>query len=138
MAAVDRVTLCVDDPAPWQHVLGVLSAAPTAFTRVGALLLLLLLLRGASRHGIYTPGTATGVRRLGHYLLWVLPSAALVESIARTSLVHAAVTFDAGSLAFLGGWEAPWWAVITGIALLSLAQVVRTGAEMRADLEGTV
>ncbi|XVS65452.1 hypothetical protein ACQPYE_05140 [Actinosynnema sp. CA-299493] len=138
LADVDRVALCVDDPAPWHHVLGFLSEAPTAFTQVGALLLLLLLLRGASRHGIYTQGTASGVRRLGHYLLWVLPAAAMVESIARTSLVHAAVTFDAGSLAFLGEWDVPWWAVITGVALLSLAKIMVTGAEMRADLEGTV
>ena len=82
--------------------------------------------------------TSAGVHRLGHYLLWVLPTAAMVESIARTTLVHAAVTFDAGFMAFFGEWEAPWWAVITGIALLSPAQIVRTGAEMRADLEGIV
>ena len=135
---VDRVTLCVDDPAPWHHLLGFLSEAPTAFARIGALLLLLLLLRRASRHGIYTPGTASDVHRFGHYLLWVLPAVALVESIARTTLVHAAVTFDAGSGSFFGEWEVPWWSVITGIALLSLAKIMRTGAEMRADLEGTV
>ncbi|MER5268962.1 hypothetical protein ABTZ99_43395 [Actinosynnema sp. NPDC002837] len=135
---VDRVTLCVDDPVPWQHVLDFLSEAPTAVTRVGALLLLLLLLRRAALHGIYTPATAADVRRFGHYLLWVLPAAAMVESIARTTLVHAAVTFDAGFASFFGEWEAPWFAVITGIALLSLAKIVRDGAEMRADLEGTV
>lgn len=32
----------------------------------------------------------------------------------------------------------PWRAVITGLALLSPARVVRSSAEMRADLEGTV
>ncbi|WP_053717421.1 hypothetical protein [Saccharothrix sp. NRRL B-16348] len=135
---VDRVRLCVDDPAPWHHVLDLLSDAPVPLGQIAALLLLVLLLRNAARHGIYTPGTAADVRRFGHYLLWVLPTAAMVESIGRTTLVHTAVTFDAGFLAFFGEWETPWWAVITGIALLSLAKIVRTGAEMRADLEGTV
>lgn len=135
---VDRVTLCVDDPQPWHHLLSFLSAGPVPLGQIAALLLLTLLLRDAARHGIYTAETAAGVRRLGHYLLWVLPTAAMVESIARTSLVHASVTFDAGFLSFFGEWEAPWWAVITGIALLSLTKILRTGAEMRADLEGTV
>ncbi|ONI92454.1 hypothetical protein ALI22I_04175 [Saccharothrix sp. ALI-22-I] len=135
---VERARLCVDDPAPWQHVLSFLSEAPTALARVVALLLLLKLLRNASRHGIHTADTAAGVRRFGHYLLWVLPAAAMADSIARTTLVHAAVTFDAGYLSFLGEWEAPWWAVITGIALLSLAKIMRASAEMREELEGTV
>jgi hypothetical protein len=135
---VDRVTLCVDDPQPWQHVTSFLSAGPVALAQIAALLLLVLLLRDAARHGTYTAETAAGVRRLGHFLLWVLPTAAMVESIARTSLVHAAVTFDYGFMSFFGEWEAPWWAVVTGLALLSLTKIVRTGAEMRADLEGTV
>ncbi len=135
---VDRVTLCVDDPEPWHHVLGFLSDGPVSLAQAAALLLLVLLLRNAARHGVYTAETATGVRHLGHYLLWVLPTVAMVESIARTTLVHAAVTFDAGFMSFFGEWEAPWWAVITGMALLSLAKIMRTSAEMRADLEGTV
>ncbi|MFD0206802.1 MULTISPECIES: hypothetical protein [Saccharothrix] len=135
---VNRVTLCVDDPEPWHHVLGFLSEGPVPLAQTAALLLLVLLLRNAARHGIYTAETAAGVRHLGHYLLWVLPTVAMVESIARTTLVHASVTFDAGFMAFFGEWEAPWWAVITGMALLSLAKIMRTSAEMRADLEGTV
>ncbi|NUT54196.1 MAG: hypothetical protein HOV94_43935 [Saccharothrix sp.] len=135
---VDRVTLCVDEPAPWQHALDFLSDGPTAATQIGALLLLLTLVRDAARHGIHTAGTAAGVRRLGHYLLWVLPTAALVEAIAETTLVHAAVTFDAGWASFFGAWDLPGWAVVTGIALLSLAKIMRTSAEMREDLEGIV
>ncbi|GAB3006537.1 hypothetical protein [Saccharothrix stipae] len=135
---VDRVTLCVDAPAPWQHVLGFLTDGTTSLAQLAALLLLVKLLRDAARHGIHTVGTAAGVHRLGHYLLWVLPAAAMVESVARTTLVHAAVTFDAGFLSFFGDWEAPWWAVITGLGLLSLAKIMWTSAEMRADLEGTV
>jgi len=134
---VDRVTLCVDDPAAWHHVLGFLSDAPTAVAQVGALLLLLSLLRRASRHGVHTPATAADVRRLGHYLIWVLPAActSVVRAIDPTI---AAVTFDAGLASFFGEWDAPWFAVITGIALLSVAKILHDGAEMRADLEGTV
>ncbi|MFI9006862.1 hypothetical protein ACIGNX_06495 [Actinosynnema sp. NPDC053489] len=135
---VDRVALCVDDPAPWQYVLSALTDAPTPLAQLAGLFLLVKLLRDAARDGIHTDGTAAGVHRLGLYLLWVLPAAAMVESIARTTLVHAAVTFDAGFLSFFGEWEAPWWAVVTGLALLSLAKILRTSAEMRAELEGTV
>jgi hypothetical protein len=35
-------------------------------------------------------------------------------------------------------WDVPWWAVVTGVGLLTLGKIMRTSAEMRADLEGTV
>lgn len=139
--ALDGVTgvrLCLDDAAPWQRLLGLLVGTPTTIAQLGALLLLFRLLRRAARHGVHTTGTADDVRGLAWYLVLALPGAALAESVASSTLMHAAVTFDAGWLLFLGAWRIPWWAVLTGLALLSLAQVMRTSADMRAELEATV
>ncbi|MCE6993205.1 hypothetical protein LZG04_00025 [Saccharothrix sp. S26] len=135
---VREVWLCVQEPALWQRVLGFVADAAGPCAYVSTLLVLLLVLKRAAHEGVHTFDTAVRVRRLGHYLLWVVLGATCVASIARTTLVHAAVTYDAGTLAFFGEWDVPWWAVVTGAGLLTLAKIMRASAEMRADLEGTV
>lgn len=133
-----QARLCVVEPAPWQQALSLLTDIPGPVAQVGGLLLFLRLLKRAARFGVHTTDTADDLRGLGYYLMFALPAAALVESISRSTLVHAAVTYDAGWGLFFGDWRIPWWAVLTGLGLLSLAKVVHTGAEMRAELEGTV
>ncbi|QFZ16879.1 hypothetical protein [Saccharothrix syringae] len=135
---VSRVRLCVEDPTPWHHALGFLSDLPTPVAQLGGLLLLSRLLGRAARHGAHTAGTAEDLRGLGHYLVLAMPGAALTESIARSTLVHWAVTYDAGWGLFFGNWHVPWWAVLTGIGLLSLARITHIGAAMRTELEATV
>jgi hypothetical protein len=133
-----RAELCVPEPALWHQVLGLLSDLPGTVAQVGGVLLFLKLLRRATRFGVLTTDTADDLRGLGHYLVLALPGAALVESLARTTLVHTAVTYDAGWGLFFGDWRTPWWAVLVGVGLLSLARITRTSAEMRAELETTV
>lgn len=135
---VDQVRLCLADPALWHRALEFLQYAPSSFAYFGGLVLLMTMLNQATREGIHTFGTAAGVGHLGRYLLCVLPVATLLDSIAHSTLVHLAVTFDAGEFLFFGAWDVPWWAIITGTGLLSLAKIMRSSAEMRADLEGTV
>ncbi|MFE9746463.1 hypothetical protein ACFYOT_16305 [Saccharothrix saharensis] len=135
---VREVWLCIQEPALWQRLTGFVADVVGWYAYAFTLLILLLLLKRAAHDGVHTVDTAVRVRRLGHYLLWVILGATWVESIARTTLVHAAVTYDAGALSFFGEWDIPWWAVVTGAGLLTLAKIMRTSAEMRADLEGTV
>ncbi|GAA0254844.1 hypothetical protein GCM10010492_64550 [Saccharothrix mutabilis subsp. mutabilis] len=130
--------ICLAEATWWDQVLGFLGHAPSAFATAGAFLLLVLLLEHATRHGIHTDATADRVRRFGWYLLVALPATTLVEAVARTWLQRRATVVPSYAMDFLTEWDFPWWAVVTGLGMLSLAKIVRTSAAMREELEGTV
>ncbi|XVV04862.1 hypothetical protein ACQPW3_05490 [Actinosynnema sp. CA-248983] len=130
--------VCLAEPTWWDQVLGFLEHAPSAFATAGSFLLLVLLLEHAARHGIHTGATADRVRRFGRYLLIALPATTLVEAVARIWLQRRTTVVPSYPLDFLVEWDVPWWAVVTGLGMLSLARIVRTSAAMREELEGTV
>ncbi|MEU7526542.1 hypothetical protein AB0A74_12470 [Saccharothrix sp. NPDC042600] len=132
------VRVCLAEPTWWDQVLGFLEHAPSAFATAGAFLLLVLLLEHATRHGIHTDATADRVRRFGRYLLVALPATTLVEALARTWLQRRTTVVPSHVMDFMTEWDAPWWAIVTGLGMLSLAKIVRTSAAMREELEGTV
>lgn len=132
------VSICVDDPTGGQRGLGVLTNAPTTGCYLGALFLLSRLIRQSERRGIHTIATSTRLRALGYFLLVGAPLATLVESFARTTLLRTAVTYEPGAFSFVRDWDLPWWAVFTGLGLIAFAKIMRTSAEMREELEGTV
>ncbi|NUT94268.1 MAG: hypothetical protein HOY78_19830 [Saccharothrix sp.] len=123
---------CIEAPSGGERALSLLLHTPTSVVYVGALLLLLVLLVRAQRLGAHNVHTAADVRGYGLFLLIALPVATLVEALTRWLLAP----YD--SLSFVGDWDFPGWAVLTGLGLLSLAKVLDAGAEMRAELEGTV
>ncbi|MFD7657309.1 hypothetical protein ACFV4N_25315 [Actinosynnema sp. NPDC059797] len=137
-STVEVENICIDGPTALERAFGFLDTAPTAFASATALLLLLVLLEKASRDGIHTRGTATRVRRLGWFVLVALPAATLVEAAAVGWLVRRVVSREPDALEFLADWAVPWWAVVTGVGLLALGKILRTSADMREDLEGTV
>ncbi|CCH28322.1 hypothetical protein BN6_09940 [Saccharothrix espanaensis DSM 44229] len=124
--------VCFDQPTTMQRALKFLITAPTSFVYVAALLLLLKLLVSARRMGPHTFPVAEEVRGYGLFLLISLPLATLAESVALNVLA------PHQPLSFIGGWDFPWWAVFTGLGLLTIARILRTGATMREELEGTV
>ncbi|MEJ2854191.1 MULTISPECIES: hypothetical protein [unclassified Saccharothrix] len=130
--------VCLAEPTGWDQVLGFLEHAPSAFATAGTFLLLVLLLEHASRRGVHTVETADRLRRFGWYLLLALPATTLVEALARTGLQRRTVVTPAHRVDPLTEWDVPWWAVVVGLGLLSLAKVVRSSAAMREELEGTV
>jgi len=105
---------------------------------LGALFLLSRLIRQSEQRGIHTVATSVQLRVLGNFLLVGGPVATLVESFARTALLRTAVTYEPSTWSFIGSWDLPWWAVFTGLGMIAFAKVMRTGAEMREELEGTV
>jgi hypothetical protein len=104
---------------------------------VGALTLAYLLLRGAERNGIFTPLAVNRLRTLGWFLLVGSLVDALVTTVASNRLLGT-LTVDHQ------GWLTPviiypqWVLLVTGAGLLSLARIVRIGAVMRDELQGTV
>ncbi|MFE9746464.1 hypothetical protein ACFYOT_16310 [Saccharothrix saharensis] len=129
---------CLAEPTAGDRALGVFDGAPSWFAYAALFFLLMRLLERASEEGIHTAATADRVRRLGWFTLLVLPGVTLVEAVVRLYLLRHAVTFDVSLVEFMFDWSVPWWAVVTGVGLGSLAKIMRTSADMRADLEGTV
>lgn len=129
---------CLTEPTAGDRVLGVFDGAPSWFAYAALFFLLMRLLERASEEGIHTAATADRLRRLGWFTILVLPVVTLVEALVRTQLLRHAVTFDVSVGEFVFDWSLPWWAVVTGVGLRSLAKIMRTSADMRADLEGTV
>lgn len=137
VSAVPRY--CADHPSAWQRTLGILSEAPALVVLVGGLTLLDRLLRSAGRDGAYTRQAASGLRFLGWYLL----VGSLVAAIARAASQAALLATLADDAAFspgtvLGATAFPYLVLLTALGLLVFARVVRAGATMREDLEGTV
>ncbi|MGW6318134.1 DUF2975 domain-containing protein [Streptomyces sp. NPDC055099] len=111
---------------------------PLAFTAV-ALLLVLRLIKGAEREGIYTPQTAGRLRGLGWWLLAGSVVSAIVTSVVdRAMLASLSADSDVQVWAGLGLWDVPFMAICTGLGILSFARIMRVGCTMREDLEGTV
>ncbi|QQQ77359.1 DUF2975 domain-containing protein [Saccharothrix sp. 6-C] len=129
--------VCLSEPTTWERVLYLVDVAlPMAGYALLFLLLMRLLERGAV-DGVHTAATADRLRRLGWFTLVAVPAVTLTEAAARLRLL-APVLPEAGVTSLTAEWDVPWWAVVSGLGLLALGKIMRTSAEMRADLEGTV
>ncbi|MWA08078.1 DUF2975 domain-containing protein [Streptomyces sp. BA2] len=132
-------TYCTEAADGLQNLLDTTSQlVPLLFT-AGALVLVLRLMKGAERDGLYTAQTAGRLRGLGWWLLAGSVVSAIVTSVVERALV-ASLSVDSGSHAWSGLflWDVPFMAILTGLGILSFARVMRVGIAMREDLEGTV
>jgi hypothetical protein len=130
---------CTDDPTTAQSLLHTANLVPSFVFTVGALLLVLRLIRGAEREGLYTARTAGRLRGLGWWLLAGSVLAAIAESVTEKALVDSLSRGgDVSALTGLISWNGPYMAVLTGLGVLSFARVMRVGIAMREDLDGTV
>ncbi|MEU8264201.1 DUF2975 domain-containing protein [Micromonospora sp. NPDC048999] len=129
--------LGVAHPDVGQRVWYTLTMLPGSALFIGALILLNRLIRGAKRDGIYTPATAKRLRTLGWFLLAGALTRMIVEAVAANRLL---ATMVANQVDWLrpNTWDTPWAVLLIAAGLLSFARVMRIGAEMRDDLQGTV
>ncbi|MER5472926.1 DUF2975 domain-containing protein [Streptomyces sp. NPDC002685] len=130
---------CTDNLTTAQSLLHTATQVPAFVFSAGALLLVILLIRGAEREGLYTARTAGRLRRLGWWLAAGSVLAAIAESTAEQSLVHSlSRNADGSTVTGLLSWQIPYMAILTGLGVLSFARVMRVGITMREDLDGTV
>ncbi|WP_326783801.1 DUF2975 domain-containing protein [Streptomyces sp. NBC_00151] len=130
---------CTDAPSTVQGLLNTATQVPSFAFTVGALLLVLRLIRGAEGDGLYTAGTARRLRRVGWWLLAGSVLAAIAESVGEKALIHSLSRGgDVSALSGLISWDAPYMAILTGLGVLSFARIMRVGVAMREDLDGTV
>ncbi|MFE9249396.1 hypothetical protein [Streptomyces sp. NPDC007088] len=130
---------CAESPSGYQQFLTALAARPAHLLVLGGLYLLHRTLRTAEREGVHTERAAAGLRLLGWWLLAGSLLAEFVRANARAALLGTLTEdqpFTVG--AWLNLWDAPYLLFLTGLGLLTFARIVRAGAVMREDLEGTV
>ncbi|MFE2303404.1 DUF2975 domain-containing protein [Streptomyces sp. NPDC059445] len=132
-------SFCTRDPSTVQGLLNTATQLPSFVFTVGALLLVLRLIRGAEGDGLYTARTARRLRGVGWWLLAGSVLAAIAESVSEKALIHSLSRGgDVNALSGLVSWDAPYMAILTGLGVLSFARIMRVGVAMREDLDGTV
>ena len=138
-ATVQTVQLCVNHPGTRLRLAGLLASWPSGILWLGFLVQAYRLLTIASRPGgLYSLATAARVRRLG----WFLTAGALAAGVMETA---------ANMAIFLSQVHAPglnWFepdklhlsvaTLLAGLALITLARVMRVGVTMREELDVTV
>jgi hypothetical protein len=145
-ASASTVDLCAQHPTFGQRMLVTLTQAPEYLLWLSLLVLLLLLVRAVRRHGPFDLGVTRRVR----FLAWFSLAASIVVTAAQAAAAAGfTVTADPSKLmsgtalvvqdtvdAVLGMNWIPLLLVVGG--LLTLARIIRIGAQMHDDLAGTV
>jgi len=137
-AAWSTATLCAAHPTATQALAATVAVLPVDLLRLGAVYLAMRLARSAARDGVYTTGFARLVLVLGWWLLAGGLVATVAEALARVSLLGQLVTWPLDWGHWPAAWSPSWPVAWIGLGLVVFARVMRIGAGMRADLEGTV
>ncbi|NUW30497.1 DUF2975 domain-containing protein [Nonomuraea sp. SMC257] len=132
--------LCRDDSGFATQLLYQSSRFATVVVLLAALLLLERLIRGARREGGFDETVVARLRFLGLFLAAGTLVSSLYTAIAETGLAESmvATTIRRPWELALFNWSVPWAFLVAGVGLVVMAKVVRVGASMREELEGTV
>jgi hypothetical protein len=125
-------------PTAGQALAFTLTLLPPGLLRVGTLYLAMRLARTAARDGVYTVQAARLVLILGWWLLAGGLVATVAEAFARVNLLGQLVTWPVDWGQWSAAWSVSWPVFWFGLGLIIFARIMRVGAGMRADLEGTV
>jgi hypothetical protein len=137
-AAWNTVTVCAARPTAGQRLAAAVTVLPIDLLRLGALYLAMRLARAAARDGVYTAQAARLLQILGWWLLAGGLVATVAEAFARMNLLGQLVTFNVDWGQWSAAWSVSWPVAWIGLGLIIFARIMRIGAGMRADLEGTV
>ena len=132
-ASTTHLQLCTDKPSASQRWWYSLESLPGTITPLTVVLTTYLALRQAQLQGLYTPGFAARLRFLG----WFLVADSVLQPTVENYASHTLWATMAGE-PMPWEWSPVWVCLFAGIALLSLARIMRVGAAMREDLEGVV
>lgn len=130
----EPLPVAIRAPSTTQYALAILERLPTLVVYATFFVLLWRLLRAARREELFSMTIAARLRGLGGLLLGGALAAAALESVAQGLLAMDLLANNA----FVFDYDVPGGAVIGGVGLLAVAEVVRRGTGMREDLEGTV
>jgi hypothetical protein len=137
-ATWDTANVCATHPSFRQALANTITLLPIDLFRLGALYLAQRLARAAARGGVYTAQAARLLLILGWWLLAGELVATVAEAFARMNLLGQLVTSNVDWGQWPVAWSVSWPVAWIGLGLIIFARVMRIGAGMRADLEGTV
>jgi hypothetical protein len=135
------LSACAIHPGFGQHLLYSLTTIPQVLLWGGILLLLWRLLMIARRGGPFTVRVAAAMRMLGWYIVAGSVLAAAIEQLATVLLLGSLVTPQPegiGSVAVAALRALVPVPALAGAALLTFARIVRLGAAMDDEIQGTV
>lgn len=127
------VTVTVADPSATQRALWLASAAPTNLVVVLLLIQLLRIVRHARRHDPFTTATVRRLRVLAVVALAGGYLAAFAQVLAAMEL--SGTVLSDGLTAY---FELPLYWFVVGFGLFAVAEVVRRGCALRAELETVI
>jgi hypothetical protein len=137
-ATWDTASLCTAHPTTGQYLAFAVTLLPLDLLQLGVLYLVMRLARTAARDGVYTAQFARLLLILGWWLLAGGLVATVAEAFARMNLLGQLVTWHVDWAQWPAAWSVSWPVFWFGLGLIIFARVMRIGAGMRADLEGTV
>jgi hypothetical protein len=140
------VQACVLHPGAADWLLFLLNKLPGLLLWGGVLLMIFRLVRHATNHGPFSPGTAAMVTQLGCLIVAGAMIAAALEAIGANLLTDAVLRpqpFSTGSIVGDVLLFAPLKAlfpvpVLAGAALISFGRITSVGAAMDEELKATV
>jgi hypothetical protein len=139
-ASAGTVMLCASHPTAGQRVLVLLTFVPTIALWLAVILLLGQLLRTVRTAGPFALIVARRLTFLGWFVLAASLVVAVGQSVAQSAFASTVVAgpVSAASHAVQAGLAAIWAPLLIACGLLTLARVIRVGAQMSDDLTGTV
>ena len=137
-ATLNTANVCAAHPTGWQALAFTVTMLPIDLLRLGALYLAMRLARTAARDGVYTAQAARLLLILGWWLLAGSLVTTAGEAFARVNLLAQLVSWQVDWGQWPVAWSVSWPVFWFGLGLIVFARVMRAGAVMRADLEGTV
>jgi hypothetical protein len=139
IAMSGSLQVCADHATVGEQALGVTAALPEVLFWGGVLFLLWRLMVTARRDGPFTPRVAAALRRLGWFIIIGSTAAAVVHLVAIDALLTIMVKLPQSPFTnlLLVPVHMPI-PVLTGAALLTFARIVRAGAAMDAEIQGTI
>ena len=137
-ATWNTASVCTAHPTAGQYLAFAVTLLPLDLLQLGVLYLVMRLARTAARDGVYTAQFSRLLLILGWWLLAGGLVATVAEAFARLNLLGQLVTWPVDWAQWPAAWSVSWPVFWFGLGLIIFARVMRIGAGMRADLEGTV
>jgi hypothetical protein len=139
-ASAGKVALCASHPTTGQRVLVGLTWVPAVALYLAVILLLGQLLRVIGSTGPFAVIVARRLRFLGWFVLAGSLVVTVGQSAAQSAFVSTVVTSSVPALrnAAEAGLAIIFAPLLIACGLLTLARVIRVGAQMSDDLAGTV
>ncbi|MEV4250548.1 DUF2975 domain-containing protein [Streptosporangium canum] len=134
------VRVCKDDSSLGIQLLYQSSRFATPLVLLAALFLLDRLIGDARRRSGFEAAIVRRLRFLGVFLGAGTLATSIFTTLVETGLAVSMVASPIRNVweMALVGWAFPWEFLIAGLGLVVMAKVVRVGAHMREELEGTV